>query len=500
MLYGRTLFAGLLRITIRRKDTQGGTAMWRCNQKPPYYLSAYSLAVKSGFKGTLEEWLASLQGPQGEPGPPGPAGESGIYIGSQEPADPGVDVWIDPDDDDIGSLVGMQSAYYVTITDAGNGSYSADRSFADLTVAHQSDKVLRCRYGVFDLPLTRAIPSVIFEFSGAVDNVLHYITIGKVSDGSTASVNVGELQLAESADIPNSLPNPNKLTLTGAVSAEYDGSKPVVVDIPEGSDPRVFVKVTDDGDDNFSADMTFAQIKEAYSQNKMICCNWGGYVMPLSAISSVSAEFSGFSYQTHYRVVIGNYNGVEKVDVYPIQYAERGEIPTTLPNPYKLTFDGVVSGEYDGSRPVNITIPQGGGGGNEWVKVVNLTTEEDLTSLIITSDLGGAPLSYNRLSIYALVPAASVAYKIFVSLADDAGIASNFDIPASAQRHITIQGYPTGVFETTSSGAVIIASLNRGIQLSPTMPYRQISLRANTWQVSGAVIPAGTKVVAYGKN
>ena len=49
-------------------------------------LSAYQLAVSRGFVGTLDEWLASLdgkdgrdgeQGPQGEPGPQGPVGPMG---------------------------------------------------------------------------------------------------------------------------------------------------------------------------------------------------------------------------------------------------------------------------------------------------------------------------------------------------------------------------------------------------------------------------------------
>ena len=35
-----------------------------------YYYSAYGIAVKHGFKGTEEEWLASLRGPQGETGAP----------------------------------------------------------------------------------------------------------------------------------------------------------------------------------------------------------------------------------------------------------------------------------------------------------------------------------------------------------------------------------------------------------------------------------------------
>lgn len=34
--------------------------------------------------------------------------------------------------------------------------------------------------------------------------------------------------------VPSSLPNPNKLILTGAVTAEYDGSAPVSVEIPSG--------------------------------------------------------------------------------------------------------------------------------------------------------------------------------------------------------------------------------------------------------------------------
>lgn len=33
---------------------------------PPYYISAYGLAVRQGFKGTLDEWLASLGGVPGD--------------------------------------------------------------------------------------------------------------------------------------------------------------------------------------------------------------------------------------------------------------------------------------------------------------------------------------------------------------------------------------------------------------------------------------------------
>lgn len=46
----------------------------------------------------------------------------------------------------------------------------------------------------------------------------------------------GEIQVvgAPGGDIPSALPNPHKLNFTGAVNAEYDGSKEVSVEIPAG--------------------------------------------------------------------------------------------------------------------------------------------------------------------------------------------------------------------------------------------------------------------------
>lgn len=48
--------------------------------------SAYEVAVINGFRGTEEEWLASLRG---EPGP------SGYYVGSDTPPETAT-LWIDP--------------------------------------------------------------------------------------------------------------------------------------------------------------------------------------------------------------------------------------------------------------------------------------------------------------------------------------------------------------------------------------------------------------------
>lgn len=53
-------------------------------------LSAYEIAVNEGFVGTVEQWLASLQGEQGIQGVPGLDGEDGAVgpAGSQGPQGP----------------------------------------------------------------------------------------------------------------------------------------------------------------------------------------------------------------------------------------------------------------------------------------------------------------------------------------------------------------------------------------------------------------------------
>lgn len=60
-----------------------------------YYITAYGIAVKHGFKGTEEEWLESLrgpQGPQGEQGTPGIA--ASINVGTVTTGSPGTDAII----------------------------------------------------------------------------------------------------------------------------------------------------------------------------------------------------------------------------------------------------------------------------------------------------------------------------------------------------------------------------------------------------------------------
>lgn len=49
-----------------------------CALRDGYYLTAYGIAVQHGYRGTEEEWLASLVGPQGPQGETGPQGEGAL--------------------------------------------------------------------------------------------------------------------------------------------------------------------------------------------------------------------------------------------------------------------------------------------------------------------------------------------------------------------------------------------------------------------------------------
>lgn len=71
----------------------------------------------------------------------------------------------------------------------------------------------------------------------------------------------------------------------------------------------------------------------------------------------------------------GNYATKDEIPVVPA-------IPTTLPNPHKLTFSGAVNAEYDGSEAVEVVIQQGGGGGEEvWEDICDITVEEAVLSM-----------------------------------------------------------------------------------------------------------------------
>ena len=82
----------------------------------------------------------------------------------------------------------------------------------------------------------------------------------------------------------------------------------------------------------------------------------------------------------------GGYTGTETE--FAAKLAE--EMPDKLPNPNALTFTGAVTGAYDGSEPLTVEIPSGGGGGiTGFRRVVDTTLTEAAEIVNLTTDING---------------------------------------------------------------------------------------------------------------
>lgn len=98
--------------------------------------------------------------------------------------------------------------------------------------------------------------------------------------------------------------------------------------------------------------------------------------------AKASGEFDGADGKTAYRYAVeSGYTGTET------EFAEKlaKEMPTALPNPNALTFTGAVTGSYDGSAPLEVEIPSGGGGGTseEFILLAEVTLEEDVKKVTL---------------------------------------------------------------------------------------------------------------------
>lgn len=112
-----------------------------------------------------------------------------------------------------------------------------------------------------------------------------------------------------------------------------------------------------------------------------------------------------------YRYAVeGGYTGTEA------EFAAKlaAEMPTTLPNPNALTFTGAVTGSYDGSEPLNVKIPSGGGGsgGGEaefpnWRLIKTISFSADIASVDFDTDDNGNTFSLKEIMLAGSVPAYS---------------------------------------------------------------------------------------------
>ena len=187
------------------------------------------------------------------------------------------------------------------------------------------------------------------------------------------------------------IPNPNKLTFTGAASGEYDGSSPLTIDIPEGGggggeSPRETltftgaVEATYDGstavnveipestvfavhtwydstDKKYKADKTSTEILEAMGDGAVPVAIHNDKI-----VHQLSYAGNGYVRFVNYSVTADSEFSEQLITI-------NGSIVTvsstskTFKNPNAITFTGAVDATYDGSSAVTINIPSGGAGG-----------------------------------------------------------------------------------------------------------------------------------------
>lgn len=151
------------------------------------------------------------------------------------------------------------------------------------------------------------------------------VTAGKLADGAVTAD-----KLAGGA-IPEKLPNPHKLTFSGAVTGEYDGSAEVNINIPNGG-----------GGGGTGGAVNSVNGMTGDVVLKTLTASTGGGL-------SISGE--------------QGYNGSEEKTIeiaaggVTADKLAEGVIPDKLPNPQKLKFTGAVIAEYDGSNEITVNIP-----------------------------------------------------------------------------------------------------------------------------------------------
>lgn len=213
-------------------------------------------------------------------------------------------------------------------------------------------------------------------------------------------------------DKPTVLPNPKPITINGQ---RYDGSEAVTLTVgSEGGGTPVEI------DDTLTQSGKAADAKVVGDQ--------------FSALNEANAaqntEIARKANNADLAAVAksGSYNDLANKPTIPT-------VPSALPNPNALTFTGAVTGSYDGSAPMSVEIPSGGGGSSggsgkaklqilidqeitELTASLSVTLEHDfhnLTAIIshgsagaaLTVDSGGAAIAKN---ICLLINTTSLSY------------------------------------------------------------------------------------------
>lgn len=283
-----------------------------------YYLSAYAIAVKHGYTGTEEDWLASLkgntgpkgdaftyddftpeqlaalQGPKGETGAQGQQGPKG-ETGAAGPQGPKGETGAEGPKGDTGAQgqqgpkgdpgpKGDDNVMIVTMTKSADGAFTANKTIAEITAAYNAGKAVVCNWNTIELVLYSAGDAGVFFSAWSGKDTQSFI-------GTTeASGDVWTFK--------NEAVNAANVAMKGTIDGEEFGNVAGAIRILNERKPTFVVTVTGSGS-SAAADKTYAEIAEAYSAGKECCClcgtseGSGSNVIPLISCAGGIARFFG---------------------------------------------------------------------------------------------------------------------------------------------------------------------------------------------------------------
>ena len=246
----------------------------------------------------------------------------------------------------------------------------------------------------------------------SVSDIVDNLTTNASGKVLSAAQGVALKAMIDGIVIPDKLPNPQPLTINGQ---SYDGSEAVTVTVSSevGGTP---VEI----DDTLTQSGKAADAKAVGDQLRTLN----------EANATQNTEIAKKANDADLAAVAksGSYNDLTNKPTIPT-------VPSALPNPNALTFTGAVTGSYDGSAPMSVEIPSGGGGSSggsgkaksqilidqeitELTASLSVTLEHDfhnLTAIIncgsagaaLTADSGGAAIAS---SICLLINTTSFGY------------------------------------------------------------------------------------------
>ena len=176
-----------------------------------------------------------------------------------------------------------KALFVVNITSNGDGTYSADKTFEEITQAYNEGKynivaIMALRTGSHIMPLLAA------RKTGAVFGMV----LGQTRFSFViTSNNEVQREMIQLATLKNKLPNPYPLTFTGAVNETYDGSSAKTIEIPSGGGGSAWHTIGTQKMDGVEAAVSFDLDGETIIQI-IVTANWNEALTATKATVSLT--------------------------------------------------------------------------------------------------------------------------------------------------------------------------------------------------------------------